>query len=158
MPRITEIDKKSYMKKDGTAGIKTTARFEGDNRYIGFFDAFPFQVGDFVTFTLKQSKDGKYWNGYDAVKGHEAMPDPLANTGTPFTPPSTVKYEGSPDIISMGLDELIAERNNAITKGANVAYIGQLNNLIIQENHHVKLMTYLGSILQILQRLQGVAK
>jgi len=127
-----------------------------------------------MTLNVKMTKDQasgalkpvpREWKLEDGnVVKKEAAPDPMQNTGTPYKLSEqaintliapTVQYERSPDLYKMTLDELIAERNNAITAKANPAYIGQLDNLIIDEQHHQKLMATLDLMCSILQRLEA---
>jgi len=141
MPRISSVEGKTT----ATGKMKWTVRFEGDQRYIGYFaDTFPFKVGEFISCTIKQDKSGKYWNMYDAVLSHEPMADPMA--GHPFeqmgyvekpvyTPqyiPPKVEYSRSADLCDMDVAQLKKEKIEAAVHNANVAYLGQIDNLIVQ--------------------------
>lgn len=156
---VNTIEKSTFAKKDGTQGTKTTVTFQGDKRYFGFFDAFPFHEGDDIDFTIKQS--GKYWNGSNPILKSR---DPL--NGSPYQTHAEkvtnildqvpLTYE-RPKVFELTLDQLIAERAKAAQTNANPAYIGQLDNLIIQEKHHQAIMTYLGAIQTLLERKLGGA-
>jgi len=125
-----------------------------------------------MTINVKMTKDQatgalkpvpREWKteGGETVKKASA-PDPAADLGTPSPKPLpspsvtlNSQYERSPDLYKMSLDELITERNDAYTKTANVDYIGQLDNLIIAEQHHQQLMATLDMMLSIIQRLEA---